>query len=350
MKRIYTISSLALAIALTFSSCSNSDDSASGLPSVTPCDLIDNDLMVLKTAFDNNPNAIITYNAFAVNGLDGTLPNALGNLTTTTNLSYELPTGATFYDSQNAIHGIYVTRAGKYFKYDAMSGLGQEFSVSTEATAPVQLGGNTYVIEIPAGFTTSGIGNHFSIKPFNINNGSMGAALSIPSVETTFDNNSFFGAEAMSATSNGTDKLYYLSGTNLITVNPFTLSASHVDLFPSFSMTNFMRFIGLEYDDTLGLLAILIDYVNDVTLLVKVDPLTGTYSSLMSLPNTINSEFYATAYSSCENTYYLTTLSNNFTTTETLYFEFDLDTNTIINSQILPEYNYGIELIPTQNP
>jgi len=79
---------------------------------------------------------------------------------------------------------------------------------------------------------------------------------------------------------------------------------------------------------------------------VKIDPTTGNYTNLLTISNDINSEFYSTTFRECDLTYYLTSLNQASNAAETLYYEFDLNTNSVSHSEILPKYVYGIEFLP----
>src|SRR5690606_20607479 len=105
-------------------------------------------------------------------------------------------------------------------------------------------------------------------------------ALPISIANTTFNNNSFFNVESMSSATNGSDELYFLSGTNLITVNTSSNTTSHIDLYSSFSMSDFVRFLGLEYSESLGLIAIMDMPDINTQKLIKIDPSNGAYSDL----------------------------------------------------------------------
>lgn len=347
MKNSKTLFGLTLLASAFFANCSSDDatlidDDTSGLP----CDNYNKDLLTLSTAFDNNPNAVITYNSFLINSLNSALPNLEGNLDSNTDLTFQLPTSTSIYNQTNNLHGILVNRAGKYFTFNTTSGTGQNFSTPTNITAPVELGTSAYVIEVAnSGYANHGIDDHFNIKTFNINDGSTNTALPISAANTSFDNNSFFHVETMSSATNNSDELYFLSGTNLITVNATNNTATHVDLYPSFSMTDFVRFFGLEYSESLGLIAIMDMPDINIQKLVRIDPSNGTYSDLLTLPSNINPEFYSSTYSECKETYYLTSMINGSTPLKTNYFEFDLATNTVNNTQILDDYVFGIELI-----
>lgn len=348
MKNSKTLFGLALLLSVLFTNCSTdegtlTEDDTSGLP----CDNYDNNLLTLNTAFDNNPNAVLTYNSFLINSLNSSLPSLAGNLTTNTDLTYKLPTSSSFYNDANNLHGIFITRAGKYFAFNASTGIGQEYTASGDITAPVELGASSYVIQVSnSGYANQAIDDHFKIKTFSINDGTINATLPISTPNTTFNNNSFFNVESMSSATNATDELYFLSGTNLITTNTISNTASHIDLYPSFSMNDFVRFFGLQYSESLGLIAIMDITDTNTQKLVQIDPASGTYSELLTIPSNINSEFYSATYSECKETYYLTSLINGSTPTKTRYYEFDLALNTVSNTQTFVDYVFGIELTP----
>lgn len=345
MKNSKTLFGLALFASVLFTNCTVEGTDTNDDTSNLPCYNYNKDLLTLNTAFNNDPNAVINYNSFIINNLNSSFPIIEGNLTTSTDLTYQLPTSGSLYNETNSLHGVLVTRAAKYFTFNTNSGTGQEFTTPTNISAPIQLGTSAYVIEVAnAGYANSGVDDHFKIKPFNINDGTTGAALPISTANTTFNNNSFFLVESMSSASNGIDEIYFLSGTNLITVNTITNTASHIDIYPSFSMTDFVRFFGLEYSESLGLIAVMDTTDFHVQNLIKINPSNGTYIDLLTIPALINSEFYSSTYSECNKTYYLTSLDGG-STVQTNYFEFDLAGNTVSNTQIFSDYVFGIELI-----
>ncbi len=353
MKTLKTLFGLILTGSLFFIGCSPSDDSGIGCDDtiILPCDDFNKDLLTLSTLFDDSPNAEIDYNSFLINNLDSSQPNFEGSLITTTNLTYQLPTGTSFYNEVNKTHGIVISRAGKYFAFNTDTGVGQEFVVPTSISAPVELNNSTYVIEVAnSGYADPGIGNHYEIQSFDIVSGTVGSTFPIDPMTKSFDNHSFFNVESMSAATDGIDKLYFLSGTNLVTVNTTTHTASHIDLYPSFSPSDYVRFFGLEYSESLGLLAILDNATQGNKKLVRIDPATGNHSTLLGVSSDINSEFYSTAYRECDKTYYLTSLANSLNTVETDYFEFDLATNQVLNTQSFSDYVFGIEFMPQSTP
>ena len=344
MKKFKTLFMLLFGSSLILGSCSTDDSlDLDDDVVVLPCDNAPQNLLALSTMFDNSLNAIINFNSYGINSLDSSMPTALGNFTTSTNLTYQLPTSSSFFNSANNLHGILINRAGKYFNYNTNTNTGQEFNVPTDISTPVVLNNVTYVIElVDSGYPSQGMGNHYTIKSFDINNGTLGATLALDPMTTAFDINSFFNVESMSATTNGVDELYFLSGTNLVTVNTVTQTATHLDLHPNFA-SDFVRFFGLEYSESLGLIAMRED---DTSLkLINIDTSSASYSSLLDITAPINSEFYSTAYRECDQTYYLTSLDNG-NTTQTNYLEFNLATNTIENTQTFADYVFGIELMP----
>lgn len=346
MKNSKILLGLALSLSSIFIGCTI-DDVASDDPCVPmPCANFNKHLLTLNTVFDNDPNAQINYNYYLVNNLDSSLPNSNGSFVTNTDLTFQLPTSTSFYNETNKLHGILVSRAGKYFTFNTATEVGQEFAVPTSVTAPITLGSTTYVIEVSnGGYASNGMGNHYEVKTLDINTGIVGSVLPIDPLTKDFDNNSFFHVESMSAATNNIDKIYFLSGTNLVTVNTSANTASHIDLYPSFSGSDYVRFFGLEYSDSLGLLAVMDNATQGNKYLVRIDPLTGNYSNPLAISNNINSEFYSTTYRECDHTYYLTSLNQGSNTVETLYFEFNVAANSTINSQIFPNYTFGIELI-----
>ena len=344
MKKFKTLLMILFGTSLIFGSCSKDDtlDIDDGTV-VLPCDNSPQNLLTLKTNFDNSLNAIITYNSYGINNLDPSLPTNHGDFTTNTNLTYQLPTSTSFYNVANNLHGIIINRAGKYFTYNTNTNIGQEFTIANNISAPIELNNTTYIIEISNwGTQNQGLGNHYEIKSFDVNTGNVGATLPLDPATTEFFNNSFFDEQSMSASTNGIDELYFLSGTNLVTVNILTQTASHIDLHPNFT-SDFVRFFGLEYSESLGLIAMKED--NTSLKLINIDTSTANYSPLLDILTDINSEFYSTAYRECDQTYFVTTLKNG-NNPETIYHEFNLTTNTIENTQIFADYVFGIELMP----
>ncbi len=348
MKATNILQICALFTSLLFINCSVDDAGGTddGI-NVLPCDSAPQNLLALSTPFDGSANAAIDYHSFSINNLSGSQPTLEGSLQTTSNLTYQLPTNTSFYNSAENLHGVLVSRGGKYFAFDTDSGQAQEFTVSTDVSAPILLAGTTYIMEVAnSGYANAGVGNHFGIKLFDGQTGTVGSTFSLDPMTTAFDNNSFFNVESMSAATDGGTKLYYLSGTNLVTINTATHTASHIDLYPSFSTNDYVRFFGLEFSQTLGLIAIMDQPDLGIQKLVNIDASTGNYSPLLTLPTDINSEFYSTAFRECDQTYYLTSLKNPSNSVETNYFEFNLANSTVANTQVMADYVFGIELLP----
>ncbi|HZH86547.1 MAG TPA: hypothetical protein VFD77_04465 [Brumimicrobium sp.] len=346
MKKIKTLFGLALLGSLFLSSCSV-DDTPSDQDPVSECDGFAKNLLTLSTPFSSTPTSEINYISYSINNLNSSLPNFHGNFTSSVDLNYELPTSTSFYNESSNLHGIVISRAGKYISFNTNTNVAQEFTVPNYITAPISLNNTTYIIEVSnGGYANNGMGSHYDIKTFDTNTGATGTTLPIDPMTKDFDNNSFFHVETLTSATNKLNELYFLSGTNLVTVNTTNNTASHVDLYPNFSSSDYVRFFGLEYSESLGLLAIMHKVDQMTKALVKIDPATGNYTNLLTISNDINSEFYSTTFRECDLTYYLTSLNQASNAAETLYFEFDLNTNTVSHSEILPKYIYGIEFLP----
>ncbi|MBL1410226.1 hypothetical protein [Sphingobacterium faecale] len=340
MKRFILNAILLLLLGMASVGCSNE-----GVEPEQPADAcVLNNLVMLRVAFDGSYQASVAYNKFAVNGLNPSSGSLLGTVATNHRLTFQLPTNSSFYDKATGTHGMLISRAEAYLKFDVNTGVGQAYAVQTNFAAPVLNNGNAYVIAVDQSYASSGVGEHYMINSFNMQNGTTGAALPISIADRTFDNHSFFANESMSSTSNGVDKLYFLSGTNLITVNTATNTASHRDLYPSFSQANdWVAFYGVKYSQSLGLIALKRDASGFS--LVKINPNTGTHTTLLAINAAINTEFYSAAYRECDKTYYLTSMNQSNPTVETGYYEFDLNSNTLVNTQVLTDYGFGIEII-----
>lgn len=341
MKRFTLNSILILLLGIASVGCSNE-----GVEPEQPTDVCEqNNLLMLSVAFDGSYQASVDYNKFVINSLNPASGLTLGTVATSNYLTFELPTNSSIYDKTTGTHGMLISRAEAYLKYNTNTGVGESYTVQTNFAAPVLNNGNAYVIAVDQGYAESGVAEHYVVNSFNMQNGTTGATLPIPATDRTFDNRSFFAHESMSSTSNGVDKLYFLSGTNLITVNTATNTASHVDLYPSFSQANdWVAFYGVKYSQSLGLVAVKRDA--NGSSLVKINPNLGTYTTLLQINGVINTEFYSAAYRECDKTYYLTTMSQSNPTVETSFYEFDLNSNTLVNTQVLADYGFGIEVIP----
>lgn len=341
MKRFEIIPVFMLLLSIITVSCSTDEVTPDG-PREN-CD--DNKILVLSTPFDGSNQATVSYNSFTINTLDPIAATSEGTLSTTSNLTYQLTTNTSLYNQAMNIHGIIISREKKYLKFDLNNGTGQEYTFSDNVTAPVLVNGNVYVIEITQqGYANNGTDIHYEIKNFDMQNGTVGALLPISTVDRTFDNKSFFHVETVSSTTNGTDRVYFMSGTNLITVNIVNNTATHTDLYPSFSQNDWVAFYGIKYDASLGLIAIKKEQGSYD--LVRINPITGAYTTLVNIPGNVNTEFYSVAYRACDFTYYLTTLDQPTNPVSTKYYEFNLVNNTVINTQNFQEYAFGLELIP----
>ena len=135
----------------------------------------------------------------------------------------------------------------------------------------------------------------------------------------------------MSSVADGNGMVYFLSGSNLIVFNANTSIAQHIELVPEFDFTNNNQiFYGLEMRNNGNLLAIR-NRDNDMgegIELVEIDVNNPTENPTVVfdfMANGIdpNSEYYATTYDGCDDTYYLTSRSNeNFELTN--FYEINL--------------------------
>ncbi len=237
------------------------------------------------------------------------------------------------YDGFNANTGQYFIEfplQQRLYVYDVSAQSRQELIVAGFYSAPIFSNNNLYAVTIDNfGYATNPA--NYSIETINLNDGSL----------TTIITNSFpllssFDWESMSSATDGTGMLYFISGTNLINFNTATSTTNAVELVPDFNTaTNFQRFYGLEYRNTGNLLAIRErDNNQGVGLeLVSIDPNNPTTAptvifDFMANGINLNSEFYATSYDDCDDTYYITSRDNN-NTDITNFYEINLFDNTV---------------------
>lgn len=328
--------SFVLLASLALLSCSKDKDPVQD-PTKDGC--ADQKILLLNTEFGNDLNSDITYLQYDLDNVSQGAALILDTYTAPEDMRFKLPPNNSLFDPHQNIHGIFLH--GKYYTHNLNTHITTEHN-SGYTVAPVSISNAYYVIELSDPYPGSGSSVTFDIKTFNPQNGSTGTALPISTAEKTFTNNSLFHIEIISSTNNHTDEIYFLAGTNLLTINTVNNTASHIDLHPDFSQNDWVTFQGIEYTEDFGLIAIKRD--NGNYSLVSIDPQTGTHSSLINIPEPINTEFYSTAYNECNQTFYLTTLhqpsGNN-----TLYYEFDLANSSIQAAETLPQYNYGLQII-----
>lgn len=326
--------SFVLLASLALASCSKDRDPIQD-PSKDEC--ADQKIVLLNTEFGDDPTSDITYSRYDLDNVSQGGGLNLHTYTVSEDIRFKLPPNNSIYDGN--LHGIILN--GNYYTYNFATQASQEHAIDENVVAPVALSNTHYAIELSAPYPAPGSTATFDIKEFNTQDGSTGSALPISAAEKSFTNNSLFHREIISSASNGTDKIYFLGGTNLITVNTANNTATQIDLYTDFSQDDWVTFHGIEYTEDFGLVAIKRD--NDDFSLIKIDPQTGNQTQLVVIPNPVNTEFYSTAYNECNQTFYLTTLKqpdNN-----TYFYEIDLSNETIFNTQILPQYNYGLQIV-----
>ncbi len=237
------------------------------------------------------------------------------------------------YDGYNANTNTYFIEfplQQRLYIYDVSAQNRQELIVAGFYSAPIFSGSNLYTISIDNfGYATNPA--NYSIETIDLNDGSL----------TTITTNSFpllssFDWESMSSATNGNGLIYFVSGTNLVSFNTSTSTTNTIELVPDFNpATNFQRFYGLEYRNTGNLLSIR-ERDNDQgegLELVSIDPNNPTTVPIvifdfMANGIDLNSEFYATSYDDCDDTYYITSRDNN-NTDITNFYEINLIDNTV---------------------
>lgn len=249
------------------------------------------------------------------------------------------------YDAYDAINNQYYIEfplQQRLYKYDISTQTRQEFIVAGFYSAPVFNNGKLYTISIDNfGYATDPA--TYSIETINTNDGSL----------TTLTNNSFpllssFDWESMSSASDNNGNVYFISGTNLITYNSSTNTTQHIQLVPDFGYnTNYQLFYGLEMRDNGNLLVIQKrdnDEGEGLELVeININKLSETPTvvfDFMAIGIKLNSEFYATTYDPCDDTYYITSRQDASITN---FYEIDLQTGTV-QSENFDFYLMGIEV------
>lgn len=269
-------------------------------------------------------------------------------------LVYSFESNFSAYDSinQQYVFQYYYTNGGPVevlFHHQSLTtGVATFTSPMTHFAAPVFLNGFLYAIQVDSG-------NPSILYQINQLDPVTGQSLGL--VYSAFlTANSPFTAETMSSISNGTDKIYFLSGTSLIELNVENLVAKQIDLEPAFNpVDNLVQFFGLEYQKDTGLLIAMKNKSDNVTPtrtdLVSIEPAfsTATVTQLLDITGNlpagqdgqINPEFYSTTFDPCDNTYYITEMQGNDPFTTNL-FEIDLENKTL-KPYLIDGYWYGLE-------
>ena len=232
----------------------------------------------------------------------------------------------------------------------------------TTATAPVYFLGNYYAIEIENNGYADMPLFEADIVNFDYQTATFSSVMhlqNMPLLYTTFTH------ESMSSATNITDELYFLSGSSLVIVTDlsvFTPAYCWIDLDPNRTFTNYFYFYGVEYKSPGVLMAIRETFANGnrtATDLVQINfnstactvsSITVIYDMMNNFQPSpdawvVNSEFYSTAYDTCRQLYYLSTLFDH--NSKSRLVEIDVQ-NPAHVEQILPQYLFGIEW--KQNP
>jgi hypothetical protein len=235
----------------------------------------------------------------------------------------------------------------QYYYHDITTNTSTFSSPKNTYVSPVFLNGHLYAIRDPEDVFAE---YHIvELDPFT------GVELG-ELVSENFEPRSPFIAKYMSSTSNGTELLYFLSGTHLIEVNINSpITSKHFDIDTTYNLANahFVQYYGLEYKRDEGSLIAIRKTIDSgdipYTVLVSIHVLPSTtittqiFDISVHLPtgqdNLINADFYSTTFDPCDNAYYITERQDSNSTN---LIEINLDKNTF-KSQTIAEYWYGWE-------
>lgn len=180
--------------------------------------------------------------------------------------------------------------------------------------------------------------------PTVINNGTI-------SVNSPMNNNS------TSSTSNEDGNIYFMSFTNLIVYNIASDISTYKDVDASYSLDNQLGFAGLEYNlDQNLLLAMKLRSTNSNTSSDLVSISTDanyTVNQLFDIKANLSNandgeisfEFYSSAYSQCDNTYYISEIVElEVESVESFLLEIDLD-DMLISERVVSGAVYGLEMV-----
>lgn len=303
----------------------------------------DTGLLIMTS--DGSPGATIT---FTLDSIQKPVANPLvfNNLQTDLQPNFfNLVTRPSNYDAYNKINNNYFIEfplEQRLYKYDINTQTRQELIVSGFYSAPIFNNGILYTITIDNnGFATNPA--NFDIQTINQSTGSLTNLVS-----GSFSLISSFDWESMSSATDNNGNVYFVSGTNLIKYNINSNTTQYVQLTPTFDFVdNFERYYGIEYRNNGSLLAIRDrDGVNgEGHELVEIDLNNLSQGptvlfNFMANNIEINSEYYSTTYDPCDDKYYVTTLNNDFITSD--FYELNLIDSTI-KTENFPFYLMGIQ-------
>lgn len=294
---------------------------------------------------DGVPGAITTFTLDSIQKPVAT-PLVFNNIQSDVQPNFfTLTTRPSNYDAYNKINNTYFIEfplEQRLYKYDINTQTRQELIVAGFYAAPIFNNGTLYTISIENnGYATNPA--NYSIQTINQTTGTLTNLVS-----GSFALTSSFDWESMSSATDNNGNVYFVSGTNLIKYNLNTNVVQHIQLTPNFdNIDNFQRFYGLELRNNGNLVAILErdDLNGEGFELVEINPnnLTSTPTVLynfMANGIDINSEFYATSYDPCDDKYYVTTLNNDFTTSD--FYEINL-IDSSVKTENFPFYLMGIQ-------
>lgn len=331
---------LIIVITIILQSCSQKDCSDLNESTISSCN---NGLLIMKS--DNDP-AVLNFTLDSIQKPVG-FPLTFQNIETDIQPgffgAFTRPSNYDAYDVVNNQYYIEFPLEQRIYKYDIASQTRQELIVAGFYSAPIFDNGNLFTLAID-NFGYANDPANYTIETINTSDGSL----------TTLSANSFplispFDWESMSSASDNNGNIYFISGTNLIIYNTNTIATQHIQLVPNFDFnTNFQQFFGLEMRNNGNLLALRErDNDQDEGLeLVEITINNPTETPIvvfnfMTNGIELNSEFYSTTYSACDDTYYIT--SRNSTNANTSdFYKIDLSTSTI-ETENFPYYLMGVE-------
>lgn len=294
----------------------------------------------------------------AMNGSPTTISNALDYVTFPGGIL--LPSNTSAFN--NTTNELAYLKPSELITYDDNSMNANLISLlASSTTAPVFFQGKCYAIQIEDNGFGQGPLFEADINDIHLPTGTISSTLHVQSTANPY---SFFNYQYVSSATNGIDEMYFLSGSNLIIVTDLSIFNPMYcwkDLAPFNNQNSSSFFYGVEYKSPGVLLAIRESIVNGLqsgTDLVEIhfnstNCTIGNINVVYDLQNnvtlsaggwTINNEFYSTAYNTCDDTYYITTMFDQLFKSKLI--EIDLQAGTHVE-QILPFYLFGVEWKPT---
>lgn len=299
--------------------------------------------------FSSGPLAIDVLCFPKMNGGTTTLGTPLSSINYTPS-SVMLPTNTSSYDPITTDLVCLVSREQQLFTYNDLSCSSGIVNLTPAfATAPVFLNGQLWGIDIKNnGFPPPGPKVNIEI----VNNIQTGFINGFAPFQFMPNAPYLFNHEQMSSATNGTDELYFVSGSNLIIVQTIGIinpAICWVDL----DLSGQYSFYGIEFQKPGVLLALRLGNTLPSLDLVRIQlngcnsPSTTVLYDLQSnvMPSPpgwiLNKEFYSTTLDTCDQRYYLSTLHDVNSSSKLI--EINIPGGTHVE-QIFPQYLFGLEM------